>query len=787
MLREVRRDRLPRNLRQREIDSTIVSLQGSVAVSLSGRIFASRVVELPIDQEVLRDRLDGKARYIAASNPWTTVAFTEAVARGVIRTLLHAAARRCGSTAMAKRLISVDSGAERNTETPFQAISPIGTWDRNLIPEGDYPGEFASTFETAEILSAVGYARSRGNWEFLTPTPDGVSRSVNLRFTNQLGSFATPYSIAQLMASGLAAPPSVTDTGSHNTARICDPACGAGVLLLAAGEELLSREARQAGSEGWTPDDSKKGRETIARVSLYGADTDRESVSLCQLTIGTWGGIEPESVDELPIVLGDSLQEGSGGRQLALDGASGPLDQSQYGASAPVRWHQIVRGRSTAGAFDGFDAVIMNPPYGRLKTHSTDYTNGENRSSLTLPAIKELHAKERESLAQTVRRFRRSPSFANSTLGELDWYRLFLERAIGLLRTGGSLSAIVPASFLSDRNSTLLRRVYLESFDVRKIVHFVETANLFPTVGQPTCIILATKGNRSHEIQLIPNCRDVLDVAHAGARIPVRGIEGLSDTLAIPALEKEGWTVLNQLRSVPRIRDDERIRNLRGELELTLHKRFVRESGRYAPLVRGDSIERFRSRSRAETRKASLVDVTHFLPFLGGSEKVYHHKLPRLAGRQCAYLEKRRRLSFALVPPGSVVANSCNYLMVPADEAFPLPALLGLMNSTLYDWRIRITGATNHVNNYEVGNLPAPFRGRGTTLRRIGRLAQELQVIYSRMPFGESKEPTVPEEDALDVEVFQLFGIDAEQARHVVMQEGDSVERACRIRELMRR
>lgn len=788
MRTESRKDRLPRDPAQREHDTSVLRVQQEIARSLSQRVLHEPRQTLSLSSIAIEGGLEEKARYIATKNSALTVGFTEAVTRGVVRTLLSAAAELAGSKQMASHIQDIDLGASVRTVSDFSAIQPVSELDNELVPPLSKLREFARGWTPTELLVAVGGVRTRGNWEFLTPSNGEVERTVNLRFSNRAGSFATPFSIGMVMAKGLVDEMhsgELVDAG--HLPIICDPACGSGALLLAAAQaqwEALRRARVNRGGAGSI--ESVRRKELVQRA-LYGADVSQDQARLCRITLGVWGDLGPSDIGNLPIVVGDSLRDVHTPRQLTLGEGNEYSLEYDDSSSSPVDWGQTVSHALGVGVFEGFDGVIMNPPYGRLKTHTTDYTNGENRTSLSPQERQLLHQREKEHLNHLVQGFRGSPGFVHSTLGELDWYRLFLDRATSLVNGHGVISAIVPASFLSDRNSSILRREYLQHSSIRKLVHFVETANLFPTVGQPTCILLARRGEETREVEIVPRCRNVIDATAQGTFVHVDAIEQLGPTLPIPALERVGWGVLDKLRALPRIGEIPAVVNLRGELELTMHKRFIRSSGKFAPLVRGDSVERFRLRSSDEVRKPSLVDIDAFLTSLGSSEKKAHHRVARLAGRQCAYLEKKRRLSFATVPKGSVLGNSCNYVMISQRDSLKLPTLLGLLNSTLFEWRLRLTGATNHVNNYEIANLPLPIAASSQQLLRIGDLALQLERTYADHPFGTSKQPWSPMENTLDIEVFDLFGINANEAAHVITQVGDSSARADVIRAELRR
>jgi hypothetical protein len=97
----------------------------------------------------------------------------------------------------------------------------------------------------------------------------------------QLGAFYTPSDVAGRLVAialdGLAGGPTV-----------CDPACGDGVFLLAAGRALAAR--------GLPP-------ERVGRDLLWGCDVDREAVGATRAAITAWSGVDP--ADHLRV--GDGL------------------------------------------------------------------------------------------------------------------------------------------------------------------------------------------------------------------------------------------------------------------------------------------------------------------------------------------------------------------------------------------------------------------------------------------------------------------------------------------------
>ena len=100
-----------------------------------------------------------------------------------------------------------------------------------------------------------------------------------------------------------------------------DPACGAGVFLLAAARRLY--------------EDGCADRRTLVRRCLFGADVDSASVVATRRILAAWAGVDPDEV--VGVVVGDPLRDGS----------------SVWPDRPP----------------DGFDSVVGNPPFlGQLRS-----------------------------------------------------------------------------------------------------------------------------------------------------------------------------------------------------------------------------------------------------------------------------------------------------------------------------------------------------------------------------------------------------------------------------------
>ncbi|MCA9257075.1 MAG: N-6 DNA methylase [Phycisphaerales bacterium] len=190
--------------------------------------------------------------------------------------------------------------------------------------------------------------------------------------------------------------------------RICDPACGAGRLLIAAAETLAQVHARLDNIRRDDDADMRRLRARIATQQLFGADIDERAIAIARLRLGVWAAGAPDADIEQRVsgnvVVSDTLQ------------------------SAP-----------TACDLDSaFDIILMNPPY--VPTYSR-----RSRSDLRAP----------------IRAF----AGRRGLTGRLNLFGCFILRSLEMTAANGVVSFIVPDTFASAGAYTNLRRSVSDRFN----------------------------------------------------------------------------------------------------------------------------------------------------------------------------------------------------------------------------------------------------------------------------------------------------------------------------------
>lgn len=520
------------------------------------------------------------------------------------------------------------------------------------------------------------------------------------------GCFFTPQFVAEVLAArGVDAA----------TRAVLDPAVGGGDLLI---EAYVALEPHLGPS---------------AIQAMYGVDSNPELIDLAGLGLeflaGRWSGGRPRVIGE-QLRCGNSLLAPSDG---------------------PDSWTEWFPNPMSAG---GFDAVLMNPPYGQLKVNASSLPARVSDDKRTEAARAKALDLAKARAATTAAALKAHPDYAFARGGVPDLPRFFIERALGLLCEGGRLACIVPSTFLADHRSQSLRRHLLESHRLDEVDLIPEDARLFLGVNQPTCVMVAVRGDRTERIAVRRAVVEPRDFRSRPVMVSKRLIETVDpDELRLPVCGRSEIALLRALHRHTRLGDLPWVHNLRGELDLTLDREYISRGSTGLPLIRGDQVDRYRS--GLATKKESWVEP-EFLARLSAAKSAHQGRV-RLVSRQCAYLKRPRRLGFVPVEGGHVVGNSCNYIALdpdaaPFDEADALMLLLGILNSGWLEWRFNLTSSTNHVGNYELAALPIPVPDDASLASEIAAGARGLL----REPDDEQLSAAV---DGLVAEAFGVSGV----------------------------
>ena len=224
----------------------------------------------------------------------------------------------------------------------------------------------------------------------------------------------------------------------------------------------------------------------------------------------------------------------------------------------------------------------------------------------------------------------------------------------------------------------------------------------------------------------------------------------MGSTMIIPRIDATGFKLLDTLHNHPSLGSLENILIRRGELDLTNNKNAITKNKTSTLLVRGSHISRFHL---VEGRhKTEYVKMNRFKSTLENSSRSEHIGMKRIACQQVSNMGQRWRLKFAQIEPGTVLANSCNYIILNGKKTSnDLGYYLGILNSELMNWRFQISNFNNHVSIRELQNLPFIEPDKSNRNTRL------LQKAVHKLDYPN-----------IEANVFALYGFGLRQAKTIL-------------------
>ena len=272
------------------------------------------------------------------------------------------------------------------------------------------------------------------------------------------------------------------------TIKICDPACGSGAFLVQAYEifeesytkivdELMLHEEPVADElEGAIPD-------MILADNLYGVDVSPQAVEITQLALWIRSARRNKTLADLShnIVWGNSLVSDAGVHPQAMD------------------WETQFQDVFSRPANPGFDCVIGNPPWERLKLQEREFfafsapkiagaVSAAQRRELISELQKsnpELYARyeQAKDLAEkTLAHVRGSGSFPLTAKGDINTYVLFAELAHRIVAPRGRVGLLVPSGIATDKTTSKFFAELMESKSLISLHDFENKEPVFPDV-----------------------------------------------------------------------------------------------------------------------------------------------------------------------------------------------------------------------------------------------------------------------------------------------------------------
>lgn len=571
--------------------------------------------------------------------------------------------------------------------------------------------------------------------------------------------------------------------------RILDPACGSGSFLVGAYQYLLTwhrdwyvkngtekNEIYQGKGGQWylAPDVKQK----ILLNNIYGVDIDAQAVEVTKLSL-LLKVLEDESKETLDKRrrlfheralpdLGSNIKCGNSliGTDFYDEHQGELFDDEERERINVFDWNEEFSKIMNGG---GFDAVIGNPPYDVLE---------KERGAASWPHF---------ALTEYVRV---RPDLSPALGGKTNLFRFFLVRSIQLIKRHGRFGMIMPLALLADTSCSETRLHLLNNSKDIQADCFPQKDNaarrVFLGAKLSTGIVVCEKRDKSsastvsteHIIVRTYPWNSFSD-PFKECSIQISDLQMIDRKAPIPLLDEGAWSLCRKIHKhskVKRVGDCEWIKVTRGEINQTVYRQYIKSNPKMARLLKGVEVGQYHQRERLKQGIREWFDEEMFLKE-NDERKVVH--LQRIATQRITGVDERLRIVATVVQPPCYFADSTNSVVVDLESDFSFAFILGLFNSSLFQWRFKATSTNNNVGTNELEAMPVRLIDFANQKEKqhhdkMVKLVERMLEMHKKKPQAKTpQEITRIERDITNTEkeidqlVYELYGLTKDEIKIV--------------------
>ena len=198
------------------------------------------------------------------------------------------------------------------------------------------------------------------------------------------------------------------------------------------------------------------------------------------------------------------------------------------------------------GLHGGFDAVIGNPPWDRMKLQQVEWFAARRREIAMAPRaadrkrmiadlqksgdpLADVFSRASEQTARAIRMARKGGDYPLLSSGDVNLYSLFVERAMTLLKPGGVVGLLVPSGIASDKTASKFFRGVATGGRLRALYDFengrqrYDAPPFFPDVHKSFkfCVFVASPSPNESPAKCGFFLHDVSELGDADRRFPL--------------------------------------------------------------------------------------------------------------------------------------------------------------------------------------------------------------------------------------------------------------------------
>ncbi|MFX1252931.1 MAG: Eco57I restriction-modification methylase domain-containing protein [Promethearchaeota archaeon] len=367
----------------------------------------------------------------------------------------------------------------------------------------------------------------------------------------------------------------------------------------------------------------------------------------------------------------------------------------------------------------GFDIILANPPWEAWKPIDNEFfsqfdPNFKNikiktqqlklkQSLLLNPTIKKQFEKKNQSYKHLGHFFK--STYYNQGRGDLNLYKLFFELCWSLIKPRtGRVGILIPSGILGDLGTKKLRKMLFDQSKIDRIAEIITGKDFFPDIHRELglTIIIYQKGSSTNEFSYISGI-DSMKKLNMRKSIKISRkyvMDYAPESFAVPIIHSsKELIILEKLYRSPSLGHHCWGLRFGTELHRTNHANYFSEEETDIPVLEGKHITRF---------GYTLDNIQFYVQRKDIKEKFPSFSESRVVWRSVSDRFLRRRMFVSVVDSGIALANSLNYISC-LDPLEKLYYLAGVMNSLVFEYRVRQLSFNQNLNHYIIKSIPVPL------------------------------------------------------------------------------
>ena len=573
--------------------------------------------------------------------------------------------------------------------------------------------------------------------------------------------------------------------------KIIDPAVGSGHLLLESYLFLVSifkylkkRGIERRDEAGFCQD--------IVQNNLFGIDISKTAIDNCKSNfLAILPFKDQDKSLAFNLYLGDALLS-----QLEIENYDSSITDIKF------NWKKLFPKIMEKG---GFDVCVVNPPWNihkplekeffsnfdeQLSKYNVDKQEAQKiiNKLLNDPKIKKAWIQHQESIFQRAKWFKRNFHHQTSKIqigkreknisGDLNLYKLFVERVYKILNTNGYCGMIVPSGLHTDAGTKGLRELIFDQGVVKELISFENKEGIFPSIHRSfkfDSIIYQKTGQTS-----------IFLAAFMQSKVDINDFSVLYlDWNQLKIFSPCSWSIIEfktvkdiditkkMFRYPPLSKDipnSWKFRLIR-ELDVTINSNLFNQENKGYRVYEGKMIEQFNNHFADPRYWIADNNIPERL------SKKYGLLEPKLVFRSIAASTNRRTMIATILPRDVLCANSLTMIesynkegirIIKEEDLF---YLCGIFNSFIFDYLLRLKVTTN-INMFFIYDMPVP-RASSINKEYLNIVEDVKQILILNNDVKQEKNDDPKDQiirllSNIEINVSKLYGLDNEDLNYIL-------------------